>query len=612
MREENAMALIHRMAHSCKRYGYRTVAADSGWRRFDPFVFLAAWIPLPLLLSVILIHQLGSYYRNPWTFALIIALVATGLLTFGWRPIWATLQGVDWSGNWRSHWAWGLVALAVVLRYLLLDYLPPAHPIFEEIQTGGIAARTLEHSELSLDFRFTNWMAAVGFSIGGYSLEAMRSLFGIAGALSILVMALTLRRLDVGWPATVLAVFTMASLRILVLGGNTAEEIFGGIVFATLLFYFAVCSFTSRDNQIVWAGFAGLLAGVLMYEYVPYKWVIAVPGLAWLWQAFYAPNGPERRTALWAASLYVLCLTLVGAVVLTDFVEDPKRSYLLETYFRHAHDRPFPLTDLAELKLSVVKMWDYIQVLIGQSETPAPLAYRQPHGSVVPGLVGLMFAAGFLYVLWRPRIALLRIAALVVLLTIFLFGLVANNFNVGILVPIFSLLIISTGIAADDLTRRLWASARFRPVVIYLPALFLLIIALNVISVVRMAADPAVLREFANNQYSVCRVISEEPLKYQSVLLTTSGGHCGYNDEKWMYPDSDAPIVILDELPSPVDIQPSALVVVGHAHGLPNESISELTRLAVHMNSEHTLRRVENLLGETAAVSFCYQCAAQP
>lgn len=584
----------------------------SGWRRADPFVFLAAWILLPLLLSVILIHQLGSYYRNPWTFALIIALVAAGLLTFGWRSIWASLRSIDWSGNWRPHWAWGLVALAVALRYVLLDYLPPAHPIFEEIQTGGIAARALEHGELPLEFRFTNWMAAIGFSIGGYSLEAMRSLFGIAGALSILVMALTLRRLDVGWPAVILAGFTMASLRILVLGGNTAEEIFGGFIFTTLLLYCVVCSQTSRDHQLIWAGFAGILAGVLMYEYVPYKWIIAIPVLAWLWRAFSAPNGPDKRTALWAASLYVLCLTLIGAVVLADFADDPKRSYLLEVYFRHAHDRPFPLTDLSELKLSAVKMWDYIQALIGQSETPAPLAYRQPHGSVVPGLVGLMFAAGFLYVLWRPRIAILRIAALVALLTIVLFGLVANNFNVGILVPIFALLIISTGIAADDLTRRLWASARFRPFVIYLPALFLLIVALNVISVVRMAADPAVLREFGNNQYSVCRAISEEPLQYQSVLLTTYGGHCSHNDEAWMYPDSDAPITILDQLPASEDIQPGALVVVGHAHGLPDESVSELTRLAVRMNSEHTLRRVSNLLGETAAVSFCYQCAANP
>ena len=79
-----------------------------------------------------------------------------------------------------------------------------------------------------------------------------------------------------------------------------------------------------------------------------------------------------------------------------------------------------------------------------------------------------------------------------------------------------------------------------------------------------------------------------------------------------MYPDSDAPITILDQLPASEDIQPGVLVVVGHAHGLPDESVSELTRLAVRMDSEHTLRRVETLLGETAAVSFCYQCAAQP
>ncbi len=234
-------------------------------------IFLVAWTLLPLLLSVILISQLGSVYRNPWGFALIIALVAAGLLTLNWRPIRSSLASVDRSGNWRPHWAWGLVGLALVLRYILLDFLPPPHPIFEEIQMGGIAARSLTHNELPLGFRFTNWKAAIGFRVGGYSLEAMRSLFKIAGALSILVTALTLRRLDVGWPATILAVFTMASLRILVLGGNTAEEIFGGILFAAVLLYCVACSNTSRDNHMVWAGLVGIMAGALMYEYVPYK-----------------------------------------------------------------------------------------------------------------------------------------------------------------------------------------------------------------------------------------------------------------------------------------------------------------------------------------------------
>ena len=606
------IALLFRMARSFKSLNFGIVNARIGWRRANPFVFLVAWTLLPLLLSFILIHQLDSFYRSPWGFALIVALVSAGLLTYGWRAIWTSLTSLDWSGNWRPHWAWGLVALALALRYILLDYLPPPHPILEEIQTGGIAAGFLRHGELPLDFRFTNWMAAAGFHIGGYSLEAMRSLFGVAGALSILVMALTLRRLDVGWPATILAVFTMASLRILVLGGNTAEEIFGGIVFAAILFYCVVCSHTSRDNQLVWAGFAGIMAGVLMYEYAPYKWLIVVPVLAWFWPALTDRDGEARRTALWAGSCYMLCLTLVGAVVFADLLDNPKTSYLLDIYFRHTHDRPFPLTDLTELKRSGMKMWDYVQVLIGQSETPAPLTYRQPHGPVVPGLVGLMFAAGFLYVLWRPRLLLLRIAALVALLTVALFGLVANNFNVGILVPIAVLLILFSAVAADALVQRLRASDRFRPAVLYLPALIGLIVVINVLSVTRMAADPAVLREFGNNQYSVCRAISEEPLNYQSVYLTSYGGHCGHNDEKWMYPDREAPIAILDELPAPADIPLGSLVVVGHSHGLPADKISELTQLAVRMRSEHTLRNVQTLLSETAAVSFCYQCAAEP
>ncbi len=584
----------------------------SGWWFASLFVAVATWALAPLLLSVVLIHQLGSSYRSPWSFALIIAVVAAVLLTWSWRQIWSSLARLDRSFAWRFHWAWALVGLALALRFVLLEYLPPAHPVLEEIQTGGTAARSLEYGELTLDFRFTNWMAAIGFQIGGYSLEAMRSLFSIAGALSILFMALTLRRLRVGWPATLMAVFTMASLRIFVLGGNTAEEVFGGMIFQSILLYCAVCSLTSKDHGLVWAGFAGIMAGALMYEYTPYRWMIAVPLAAWLWRALTDAEPTERREALWAGTCYVLCLTVVGAVVIADFVKDPRHSYLLEIYFRHSGERPFPLASLTEVKRSAVQMWDYVQVLIGQSDTPASLIYRQPHGSVVPGSVGLVFAAGFLYALWRPRLPLLWIAAMLALLTVIAFGLVASNFNTGILVSIVVLLVLLPALAVDALANRLRESDRLRPLAYYVPVMTAIIVLVNVVSVVRTASDTAALEVFGNNQYSVCRAIREEPSPYQSVHLTTYGGHCTYNDDKWMYPHSDAPIHILDELPRPEEIQPGSLVVSGHAHGLTDDQTTDLILLAVDMESVHTLRRVENLLGKTSAVSFCYRCDAEP
>ena len=576
------------------------------------FVFLAAWALLPLPLSAVLIHQLGSLYRNPWSFALIIAAVAAGLFMWNWRQVWVSLASLDWRGGWRIHWAWALVGLALALRFVLLEYLPPAHPILEEIQTGGTAARSLEHNELTLDFRFTNWMAAIGFQAGGYSLEAMRTPFAIAGALSILFIALTLRRLHVGWPATLLAVFTMASLRILVLGGNTAEEVFGGLIFESILLYCAVCSLTSKDHALLWAGFAGIMAGALMYEYTPYRWVIAVPLAAWFWRALTDTKPEARLGAICSGSCYVLCLTVVGAVVIADFVMDPRHSYLLEIYVRHSGERPFPLSDLTQVKRSAIQMWDYVQVLIGQSDTPASLVYRQPHDSVVPGSVGLVFAAGFLYVLFRPRLALLWFAAALALLTVVAFGLVASNFNAGILVSFVVLLILFSAMGADALANRLRESERLRHLAFYIPVITGVIVLANVLSVVRTASDPAVLQVFGNNQYSICRAISEEPSPYQFVHLTTYGGHCTYNDDKWMYPDSDAPIEILDRLPEPEDIQAGSLVVAGHAHGLTDEQITGLSLLAADMGSVHTLRRVENLLGQTSAVSFCYRCDQEP
>ena len=73
--------------------------------------------------------------------------------------------------------------------------------------------------------------------LGDATLESLRHVYKLAGCLSIDVMALTLRRLSVGWPATLLAVFTMSTLGLFVIGGGMAYENFSAFLFEALLLY---------------------------------------------------------------------------------------------------------------------------------------------------------------------------------------------------------------------------------------------------------------------------------------------------------------------------------------------------------------------------------------
>ena len=79
-----------------------------------------------------------------------------------------------------------------------------------------------------------------------------------------------------------------------------------------------------------------------------------------------------------------------------------------------------------------------------------------------------------------------------------------------------------------------------------------------------------------------------------------------------MYPDSDAPITILDQLPASEDIQPGALVVVGHAHGLPDESVSELTRLAVRIEQRAHVARSQQSVGRNRRGVLLLPVRSQP
>ncbi len=584
----------------------------------NPFSHLAAWVTLPFLLSVLLIAQFGQMYRQEINFALLLItlIILLILVGGGGRGIVSSIRA-SWAQRDRLHWGWLLVGAAIALRYVLLEFLPPpTQAIIEEVQTGGIAHKLRQSGELPLDFRFTNWMASIGFAVSGYSLEGMRLLFGLAGGLSILLMALTLRRLSVGWIGTLLAVFTFASLRFMVIGGNTAEEIFGGLLFEMLLFYCAVSSRTAGNNRLalMWAGLAGLAGGALMYEYVSYTWVIAVPVLWWLWRGFRERNREERRHILLMGSCYVLCVTLVSAaviqdVVVRDFTNDPEASSFFEPFTRHIGDRSFPPGSFEEVRQSASKLWDYIQVLTGSAAQPAGFLFRVPNEPVIPMLAGIMFAAAWLYALFGGC-SLQRIAAGIALLIIVAYGAVTTNFNIGILIPVAALLSLLSGTAVDAALRA-WSRPELRYLGHGAAALTVLIVAVNVWTIAEMSTNADVLAEYNNNPYTVCSIIRQETRNYEAVYMVSENTFCHGTDHRWLFPDLQGSIDHYDTLPLEDDIAPGTLVAVGRTRGLDESVINEAAGLAHRLNSAHTLRTAYTLSGHTAAVSFCYNCDAE-
>ena len=571
------------------------------------------------LVSFLLAREIGDVYRSPQGYAIVITLTVTAFALLAWRSTSFNLpnkQAPDIS-EWRLHLPWLLVGLAVALRYGLLEYLPPQWPIFEEIQTGTEATKIIQYSELSGHFRHTNSLAALGFLLGGYSLDGLRSLFSVAFAISLVVMAMTLRRLSVGWTATLFAVFLMTSLRFLALGGATAEEIFGGIVFTMLLLYCLAGSVTSHGHALIWSGFAGVFGGILMYEYIPYYGVLLIPPTFWFLRALASNDRTIRWESLQCFGMYIIALTAIAAPVVSELVLAPERSHVLDPIMRHTVDGvPNPLSDFEKLRHDLAGTWTRLKILMGLRVPGNPLYFAEGD-SVLPFVVGFcIFLPSFIYSLWRPIHSFMRVAALSVLFTTLAFGFTANSMNIGVHIPSVILLILLSGVTVDVLIKRLSVDAPLtfaslmRNPILYATVLTVIVVMINVSGVLRMSASEPTLREFQNNQWATCYAIGEAQHEFLFAhVYLRSNSHCHIEgDDRWLYPDATFDIEIVETLPAETELSPGTLLVISDAHGLKEEDVSTFHALAAHTQSTHTLRVQNNLVNDVAVMRLCYQC----
>ena len=579
----------------------------------QPLLSLLVWLTVPLLTAFLFGEQVENAYKRPSFvgFGMAIAIVVALIVSLNWPSLRASIGARLPVGSSLSV-GWSLVGLAIALRYGLLELIPPPLPGFEEMQTGGSAIHIARGAELPLMFRFTSVLGGLGFALADNSLAALRAGFRVAGALSIPVMALLLRRMNVAWIPTLLAVFTMATLRWLVIAGGVADELFTGLFLEVLILYCVVGSHTSRTNWLPWAAFAGLFGGLLAYEYDSFKVVFALPLAFWLVEAVTADELAYRRRVLQAGSLYVLVFTVMALPIIASVIDSPGGSQFMDGFNRHRMERDAFAPDIVNhMKRSSGFVWQYVQSLIGKVDNHSGNYFRPPGESVIPGIVGAMFVLGWLYALWRPPNQLVRLSALAVLVMVLGASILANNLSVGRLTPALPLLIMLTAVGVDSILRRIQSRDDpnlFRKIQLCAAVLIVFTVISNAAAAVRASSSEPILNEYANSPYTICRAVADEQRQYQFVFLYTAR-ECNLGDDRWINPDMTATVEHLPALPSESELPPGSLVLIGDSHGLPEDRIAEIVDLAARMNSTHTLRTSESVLGLVATVSFCYQCS---
>ena len=487
----------------------------------SPFFHLALWLSIPVIAAYLFGEQSGSFYLRAdlLGFALVISFALVVIVNLNWDALRVSVLRIAPPSQWNLPLGWLMVGVAIGLRFALLTHLPPPFAGFEEYQMGGQAMRAKQGMELPFIHTSAVVMGRIGFTLSDNSIDSLRMVFRLAGGLSILVMAMALRRLSLGWTATLIAVFTMASLPLLVIAGGVADELFSDILFEMLLLYCVLSNIKSRELSLMWAGLGGVFAGILAYGYDSYLFLPALPVLYWFLVGLFA-KGEKRRLMLCSATVYVLALTLVALPsihgnLFGDFTWWEDRT------LRHWDGREQDFGSYLYFKSALENVLIYASALSGQSHIDGIRLHGEPS---VPTVVGIMFALGFIYALWRPGNQFIRIIALAVPVIIVFLSLFTRSHHIGRLAPAAPILIMLSGIALDAAIRHFRQAdspllSRKKMVWLGTPLLLAaVVVAGNVSGVLRLASAESVLAEYSNNSYPFCRAIGSEPLELRTSL----------------------------------------------------------------------------------------------
>ena len=583
--------------------------------RYPAFALVVICAAVPLTVGLTIGPVLEDFYRRPhYTGVGLILLATIVLITYLNRSNLrsSALQIPERIANIDPNWVFVLIAVAV--RYGFLQLLPPDFPGFEEMQQGKIANDIVVlDSHLSFHFLFSNALSAIGFAYLGSELAHLRWAYEVAGSLSILFMAICLRRLGVGWTATLVVIFIMASLRWAVLIGGLAEESFGPSVLMALIILLLVTSDTSKSSRYFWAGLCGVGAGMMMYEYSSFVFFAPLPAIYWLVRTRTDSRATERRASMIKGIWFVSAYAVVAAPLISQFVFEPELTHLGDGIFRHnLYDSRFEDGLTAQLQESGQDLTGYLSFIFGLTSDLSSALFRPTGDSVVPLVIGLVFFVGFIDALRKPKeVYPFFLAGCVIgFLVITSFG--TNRYYEARLTPLLPILVLLTGLTLQRVVTYL-STQRWQPLVnvnVIATVAVGMIIWINFTDAVQMSKDEASLIQYSNNNYTVCKSIAEQPYTFDKVI-TVANVRCGFSDEIWLYADRQFEPFNQPELPLPEEINPGTLVLIGNNHGLTVDMATRARELARVTGNADTMQESKTLLGRTATISFCHLCGTQ-
>ena len=583
--------------------------------RYPAVAVAVACISVPILVGATFGRSLEDFYQRPYyvgiTTTLAILVVS---LIFMHRDTLVPSMLATWRQIRLIDPNWLFVLIAIALRHVFLEFLPPDFAAFEEINQGKFAYAIVNLGEpLTFHMWFTNALGAISFALVGQDLDSLRTAFEFANSLAILLVAISLRRLNVGWTGTLVAVFIMATTRWAVVAAGFAEESFGPTLLVALLVMSLIYSDTSRRNSRFWAAIAGIVSALLFYEYVPYTFLVPLPAAFWLFRALFAKRHGERIQIVQMSLWYIAAFALTSAPLLSQFIFDIRATHLGDRFFAH---------DVAERSQGVLwseyaQQWfgdtmSYISVILGTENQRGSTLFRASGESMIPLIVGIIFGLGLLDAIRRPQSMLIFIFAITVLGFSTLIAIPSDRFFLGRLTPMLPILIITSGVMLDRLANYLTEHSwkRLPRVGVLATILVGVILWVNFVGIVRMSEDESTLNEYVNNNYVVCKPIGEQPFVFEKVI-TVADAQCSFNDEIWLYRETTFEAENMPDIPTAEEIRPGTLIVVGNTRGLSENMKARISDLARATGSSDTLLEFKTMLDRTGAVTFCHQCGTR-
>lgn len=215
----------------------------------------------------------ATYYRSFLLMAAGYILASLGLdHIFGYRVRYHSLS----PSQRRSELLLFLLvmATAVFLRTYRFDYYPPPDGLaaIEEAQQGDRAYNMLCGGEKPWEFLFSNFVTALSFKLFGVSTYALRIPPVVLSILTVAIAYFMLRTL-VGYRCALFASFLFAVSRWHLTYARISHNVFLPAALVLLCVYLLYrTTVSSRPSLCLWIGCS---AGVLLYEYAPYRCTVA-------------------------------------------------------------------------------------------------------------------------------------------------------------------------------------------------------------------------------------------------------------------------------------------------------------------------------------------------